>query len=44
MVKWGTGGTYTSGGVSQTGGSDIVTLNGGVYGKTDDTLIAVPAK
>jgi hypothetical protein len=33
-VKWGTGGTYTKGGVSQTGGSDI--------GTTSDTLIAVP--
>jgi hypothetical protein len=34
-AKWGTGGTYTKGGVSQNGGSDIST--------TDDTLIAVPA-
>jgi hypothetical protein len=33
-TKWGTGGTYTKGGVSQRGGSDI--------GSTDDTLIAVP--
>jgi hypothetical protein len=33
---WGTGGTYTKGGVSQSGGSDI--------GSTDDTLIAIPAK
>jgi hypothetical protein len=35
-AKWGTGGTYTKGGVSQTGGS--------VIGSTDDTLIAIPAK
>ncbi|GHV73538.1 hypothetical protein AGMMS49940_08400 [Spirochaetia bacterium] len=34
-VKWGTGGTYTKGGVAQTGGSDIV--------DSDDTLIAIPA-
>jgi hypothetical protein len=36
LVKWGTGGTYTKGGVSQTGGSDI--------GGTNDTLIAVPGQ
>jgi hypothetical protein len=35
-AKWGTGGTYTKGGVSQTGGSDI--------SNTNDTLIAVPAR
>jgi hypothetical protein len=35
-AKWGTGGTYTKGGASQTGGSDI--------GGADDTLIAVPAQ
>jgi hypothetical protein len=35
-AKWGTGGTYTKGGVSQTGGSNIAS--------TDDTLIAIPAK
>jgi hypothetical protein len=35
-AKWGTGGTYTKGGVPQPGGSDI--------GSTDDTLIAIPAK
>jgi len=35
-AKWGTGGTYTKGGVSQTGGSNIA--------RTDDTLIAVPAR
>jgi hypothetical protein len=34
--KWGTGGTYTKGGASQSGGSDI--------GSTDDTLIAEPGK
>jgi hypothetical protein len=33
-VKWGTGGAYTEGGVSQSGGSDM--------GTTDDTLIATP--
>jgi hypothetical protein len=32
--KWGTGGTYTKGGVSQSGGGDI--------GSTSDTLIATP--
>jgi hypothetical protein len=32
-AKWGTGGTYTKGGVAQSGGSDI--------GTTDDTLIAI---
>jgi hypothetical protein len=31
-AKWGTGGTYTNGGVGQTGDS----------GGTDDTLIAAP--
>jgi hypothetical protein len=35
VLKWGTGGTYTKGGVAQTGGSDI--------GRTNDTLIAIPA-
>jgi hypothetical protein len=35
-AKWGTGGTYTRGGVSQSGGSDI--------GDTDDTLIAIPGQ
>jgi predicted outer membrane repeat protein len=33
-AKWGTGGAYTKGGVTQTGGSDI--------GTSDDTLIATP--
>jgi hypothetical protein len=49
-AKWGSGGTYTSGGIFQTDGSDIVKLeqlgnedwNWG--GGTNDTLIAVPAK
>jgi hypothetical protein len=36
MAKWPTGGTYTQGGVSQTGGRDMVTGNDW----TDDTLIA----
>jgi hypothetical protein len=35
-AKWGTGGTYTKGGVSQAGGSDI--------GRTNDTLIVIPGK
>ncbi|MDR2922255.1 MAG: hypothetical protein LBU85_02790 [Treponema sp.] len=35
-AKRGTGGTYTKGGVSQTGGSNI--------GSTNDTLIAAAAK
>jgi hypothetical protein len=35
-AKWGTGGTYTKGGASQTGGSDI--------GNTNDTLIAAPTR
>jgi hypothetical protein len=35
--KWGTGGTYTMGGVSQTSGSEIVAHSSG----TNDTLIAV---
>jgi hypothetical protein len=35
---WGTGGTYTRGGVNQTGGSDIV------RGSTNETLIAIPAR
>jgi hypothetical protein len=34
-AKWGTGGTYTKGGVDQSGGGNI--------GSTDDTLIATPA-
>jgi hypothetical protein len=36
VAKWGTGGTYTKGGVPQSGGSDI--------GRSDETLIAIPAK
>jgi hypothetical protein len=44
-AKWGTGGTYTKGGVSQTGGSNIVPLNAdGHSGSTNDTLIAVPRR
>jgi hypothetical protein len=35
-AKWGIGGTYTKGGVPQSGGTDI--------GTTHDTLIAVPAR
>ena len=35
-AKWGTGGTYTKGGASQTAGSSI--------GITDDTLIATPKR
>ena len=35
-VKWSTGGTYTKGGVNQTGGGNI--------GDTNDTLIAIPAR
>jgi hypothetical protein len=45
-AKWGTGGTYTQGGVSQTGGSDInlrYTPNANGLG-TDDMLIAVPGQ
>jgi hypothetical protein len=49
-AKWGTDGTYTKGGVSQTGDSDIVELNKHLSeadwdwaGNTDDTLIAIPA-
>jgi hypothetical protein len=42
-VRWGTGGTYTRGGMHQTGGSDIVPLRG-QHGTTDDTLIAIPAR
>jgi hypothetical protein len=37
-AKWGTGGTYTKGGVDEDGG-DIIYGGGG----TDDTLIAIPA-
>jgi hypothetical protein len=43
-AKWGTGGTYTKGGVSQSGGSDIdiryIPPANGVG--TDETLIAMP--
>ena len=43
-AKWGTGGAYTKGGVSRTGGSDIVPIDADSNGGTDDTLIATPAK
>jgi hypothetical protein len=43
-TKWGTGGSYTKGGVSQTGGSEIAPLKEDGRGGTDDTLIAIPAK
>jgi hypothetical protein len=50
-AKWGSDGTYTKGGVSQTGDGDIVELNKHLSeadwdwaGSTDDTLIAVPAQ
>jgi hypothetical protein len=42
-AKWGTGGTYTKGGVNQTGGSAIVTGTASRI-NTDDTLIAIPAR
>ena len=35
-ARWGTGGTYTKGGVNQSGGGNI--------GNTNDTLIAIPAR
>jgi hypothetical protein len=41
-AKWGTGGTYTKGGVPQSGGSDIVQVDKSIAGSTDDTLIAAP--
>ena len=43
-TKWGTGGTYTIGGVPQTGGGEIAPLRNDGFGGTDDTLIAIPAK
>jgi hypothetical protein len=43
-AKWGSGGTYTTGGVPQSGGSDIVRPIPNHSSSTDDTLIAVPAK
>ena len=39
-AKWGTGGTYTKGGIPQTGGSNILPSEG----NSDDTLIAIPAQ
>jgi hypothetical protein len=44
VTKWGMGGTYTKSGVSQTGGSAIVQDSRGQSGRTDETLIAIPAK
>jgi hypothetical protein len=41
-AKWGTGGTYTKGSVSQTGGGEIVPMADSDDGPTDDTLIAIP--
>ena len=43
-AKWGTGGTYTMGGVNQTGGSDILTFDPNADYGTDETLIAIPAQ
>ena len=46
-AKWGTGGTYTMGGVSQTGGSDMLLLSRSPDGEvsgTNDTLIAIPPR
>jgi hypothetical protein len=43
-AKWGTGGTYTRGGIPQTGGSDIVPIEADSGSGTNDTLIAVPAQ
>jgi hypothetical protein len=46
-AKWGTGGTYTKGGIPQTGGSDIVPndpRNPSSRVNTNDTLIAIPGK
>ena len=40
--KWGSGGTYTIGGVSKPGGSEIAPLRNDGFGGTDDTLIAGP--
>jgi hypothetical protein len=44
VTKWGMGGTYTMGGVPQTGGSAIVQDSRGESGRTSDTLIAIPAR
>ena len=41
-ARWGTGGTYTIGGVAQTGGNSILPSTGARG--TNDTLIAVPAR
>jgi hypothetical protein len=42
-ASWGMGGTYMKGGVSQTGGSNIVSFGNNQSGGTSDTLIAIPA-
>jgi hypothetical protein len=45
IAKWGAGGTYIKGGVSQMGGTDIVPTNSNnTSNGTDDTLIAIPKK
>jgi hypothetical protein len=46
ITKWGTGGTYTKGGVPQTGGSDIVPppVVFPMPSTTDETLVAIPAQ
>jgi hypothetical protein len=42
-AKWGAGGTYTKGGVPQSGGGDITSVLGGnEWSGTSDTLIAAP--
>jgi hypothetical protein len=50
-ARWGTGGTYTRGRISKTGGSDITDFNPNLEGTpssrngtTDETLIAIPAR
>jgi hypothetical protein len=43
-ATWGTGGAYTRGGVSQSGGSDIVPIDADTGGRTNDTLIAIPPR
>jgi hypothetical protein len=43
-MKWGIGGTYTKGGVPQTGGSDIAQGRRDESPMTSDTLIAIPAR
>lgn len=43
-VTWGTGGTYTKGGIEQIDGSNIVPHEQGQNYGTDETLIATPAQ